>query len=101
MSDGLNNGTNPIHSPACGDALVDLEEEMKLKQVKVNKDGWSRWEVPKMKGYLMGCCDCGLVHEMEFKVLKRQKKTTRNGYWKAEEMNPEIYRVTMRAKRKE
>ena len=28
--------------------------------------GWTRWIHPQMKGYRLVCCDCGLVHEMEF-----------------------------------
>lgn len=32
------------------------------------KDG--EWVKPVMKDYRMQCCDCGLVHEMEFKVIK-------------------------------
>jgi len=72
---------------------------MKLKKINPLKSGWSRWQSPEMKGYLMGCCDCGLVHEMEFKVVKRKKKQTPNGWWEADEMNPDIYRVVMRAKR--
>ena len=27
------------------------------------------WVVPRRKYYLMGCCDCGLVHKMEFKLV--------------------------------
>ena len=27
------------------------------------------WEKPVMKGYKMACCDCGLVHTMEFRVV--------------------------------
>lgn len=33
-------------------------------------DGWSDWVQPLMDGYRMACCDCGLVHEMQFGVLK-------------------------------
>lgn len=31
-------------------------------------DGWSDWVQPIESGYRMACCDCGLVHEMEFRV---------------------------------
>ena len=27
------------------------------------------WVYPKMDGYRMMCCDCGLVHEIDFEVL--------------------------------
>lgn len=31
-------------------------------------DGWSEWTAP-LPGYRMICCDCGLSHELEFKVI--------------------------------
>ena len=33
-------------------------------------DGWSDWVCPDPKGYLMKCCDCGLVHEAQFGVVR-------------------------------
>jgi hypothetical protein len=44
---------------------------MKLKRMKVEhglKDGWSRWVQPVKRGYLLACCDCGLVHRMDFRI---------------------------------
>jgi len=32
--------------------------------------GFSRWVQPHMPKYLMSCCDCGLVHEMQFRVVE-------------------------------
>lgn len=32
-----------------------------------NDDGWSDWIHP-LPGYKMACCDCGLVHNMEFRI---------------------------------
>ena len=29
------------------------------------------WVQPVRNGYLMKCCDCGLVHKMDFRVQKR------------------------------
>jgi hypothetical protein len=37
-------------------------------QVIENDDGWSDWIQPLMSGYRMACCDCGLVHEMDFRI---------------------------------
>lgn len=34
-----------------------------MKYHKV-KDG--EWVYPRMKGYKQACCDCGLVHKIEF-----------------------------------
>lgn len=31
-------------------------------------EGWSEWRNP-LPGYKIACCDCGLVHEMEFKIV--------------------------------
>lgn len=28
------------------------------------------WVRPVMKGYRMKCCDCGLVHRIEFRVIR-------------------------------
>ena len=38
------------------------------KMDALDDDGWSEWIHP-LPGYLMGCCDCGLVHEMEFAIV--------------------------------
>ncbi len=32
-----------------------------------NDDGWSDWIRP-LPGYKMACCDCGLVHNLEFRI---------------------------------
>lgn len=31
--------------------------------------GPGEWVTPKRKGYGLGCCDCGLVHKMEFRLV--------------------------------
>ena len=33
-------------------------------------DEFSEWVDPKQDSYLMACCDCGLVHELQFRVAK-------------------------------
>lgn len=32
------------------------------------KYGWTRWVQPRMSCYWLKCCDCGLVHEMKFRI---------------------------------
>jgi hypothetical protein len=32
--------------------------------------GWTRWLAPKKRGFKAACCDCGLVHDMEFRVIE-------------------------------
>lgn len=44
---------------------------MKAKRFRVEREvsqGWSRWVQPVRRGYLMACCDCGLVHRMDFRI---------------------------------
>lgn len=38
----------------------------KLKQIVEGK-----WFRPIKNGFKMGCCDCGLVHRVDFKIKKR------------------------------
>jgi hypothetical protein len=39
---------------------------------------WSEWVCPDPKGYLMKCCDCGLVHEAQFGVVRYKSETERD-----------------------
>jgi hypothetical protein len=66
---------------------------------KETEDGWSRWVPPVMVGYRMSCCDCNLVHDMEFQVV-RASSSDANGFFQHEEpLDPNEYRVLFRAKR--
>lgn len=47
------------------------EPEFKL-QPAVMPDGWCDWVMPVMDDYRMKCCDCGLVHQMEFHVATHE-----------------------------
>lgn len=38
-----------------------------MKYRRVIENEWIR---PTMKGYKMACCDCGLIHELDFKVIR-------------------------------
>jgi hypothetical protein len=42
--------------------------------------GWSRWVQPIRRSYKFCCCDCGLVHNMDFRVRKgrAQFRASRN-----------------------
>lgn len=44
---------------------------MKRLHYKKLKDG--SWEQPIMRGYKLVCCDCGLVHRMDFRIAGRRK----------------------------
>ena len=43
-------------------------------QEAVTEDGWCEWVCPKPQGYLMQCCDCGLIHEVESRVAKYEPR---------------------------
>lgn len=32
----------------------------------------NEWQSPIHRGYKMACCDCGLVHELDFKIYKKK-----------------------------
>lgn len=43
---------------------------MRFKKHTAGRGGWSEWVYPKpAKNYLMKCCDCGLVHELQFRTF--------------------------------
>ena len=31
------------------------------------------WVQPNMREYKMACCDCGLIHRMQFRIVKGKK----------------------------
>ena len=33
---------------------------------------WSPWVRPDRKSFKLGCCDCGLVHDMDFRISGRR-----------------------------
>ena len=45
-----------------------------MTKIKIEKQkhpkGWTRWCYPIMDDYKLVCCDCGLVHDMEFRVTQ-------------------------------
>ena len=71
---------------------------MAYKQHRAGDGGWSKWVSPKPGSpYKMACCDCGLVHELEFNAVKVESVTP-NGWWKGEDL-PFPFRVLFRARR--
>ena len=39
-------------------------------KLKFSKPGEGKWVQPVMNGYLMKCCDCGLVHRLNFRIVR-------------------------------
>ena len=48
-----------------------------IKHEVKSADDWSEWVCPDPKNYLMKCCDCGLVHETQFGVVRYKSETER------------------------
>ena len=48
---------------------------------------WSEWVCPDPKSYLMKCCDCGLVHEAQFGVVRYKSETEREDCEPVEDPN--------------
>ena len=46
-----------------------MKRRVRHKYAKVH-DG--DWVCPVRKGYRMKCCDCGLVHVIDFKLVRRK-----------------------------
>ncbi len=53
---------------------------------------------PVMKHYQMSCCDCGLVHTIDFLAVEVTKRN-KDGSWEYREMNPKKFRVAFQASR--
>lgn len=43
-----------------------------MSDFKQVSDG--EWVTPVERGYQMECCDCGLVHNLDFRVIKPTKR---------------------------
>jgi hypothetical protein len=53
-----------------GEVMSNVIPQDFIKHEVENEGDWSEWVNPKSEQYFMKCCDCGLVHEMQFKVAK-------------------------------
>jgi len=42
------------------------------KMMQPSKHEFTPWTTPKRR-YKIGCCDCGLVHDMEFRIILSKK----------------------------
>jgi hypothetical protein len=70
---------------------------MRFNQARENNRGrWCDWVFPKMEeNFLMKCCDCGLVHEIQF-------QTGLKSHWKKEPIFtqlPKEIKVSFRVRR--
>jgi len=52
----------------------DTPKEEERQEFIYEQPESGEWVQPIRKGYKMACCDCGLVHKMDFKIEKQGKK---------------------------
>jgi hypothetical protein len=43
----------------------------RIREEQAGSDGWTEWIHP-LEGYKFSCCDCGLVHILDFRVRGRR-----------------------------
>lgn len=76
---------------------MSKRDSVDCKPMTAGRGGWSEWTEPIMKGYLMQCCDCGLVHEMQFRALEQTGPADETGTWPAKTIK--AGRISFRARR--
>jgi hypothetical protein len=64
---------------------------------KVGDDGWCEWIYPHMDDYRLACCDCGLVHQMEMKIVRVEYRP--DGTMLAKDLRSSSLSVKFRARR--
>jgi hypothetical protein len=80
--------------------MKDNKKPRKYLAMVPVEDGWCDWSFP-IPGYRMMCCDCGLVHEMEFDVVHQLGPPNKDGVWPSQPPKEENLRVMFRARRDE
>ena len=61
------------------------------------KDGWTKWISPIMQNYRLKCCDCGLIHEFQFKVIFTSRYEKKK--WKTR-IDDKSFEIMFRCRRK-
>lgn len=56
-----------------------MQRKKQLTAMKYDKPKLGEWIQPDPDGYKFACCDCGLVHELHFRVIKDDKLLSFNG----------------------
>ncbi len=67
-------------------------KKIKFKQEKTKNGIWTDWINPVMNRYHISCCDCGLVHTMNFRAFK-VLRVNKNGSQKVEILPKKIYKI--------
>ena len=79
---------------------MSIEQKYNILEQNPNNDNWTSWSAPGMQRYMLGCCGCGLVHEIQYQVI-RTTKMNDDGTFEYEATDPMKYRVLFRARQDE
>jgi len=69
------------------------------KEMVENFSDWSRWIAPVRRGHRIACCDCGSVHELQFRVVLQDGKERKDGSWRYDPRSVTDARVIYRARK--
>ena len=69
------------------------------KEMVENFSDWSRWIAPVRRGHRIACCDCGSVHELQFRVVLQDGTETDMGTWRYDPRPVRDARVIYRARK--
>jgi hypothetical protein len=75
-----------------------MNAEHKFETMDAGEDGWTDFVHP-LPGYLMKCCDCGCVHEMDARVVQIIQRDGGNFEWDDVTKVPADLVVVMRMRR--
>ena len=90
--------------PSYGEVMTKARElgqldpaPVKPEKMIAGEDGWSEWRSPH-PGYRMVCCDCGLIHAMDFQIT-RDPVELGNGYKESTIVEDPTLHIVFRARR--
>jgi hypothetical protein len=73
---------------------------MKYEVVTTEGNEFSEWVMPRDRtDYKMACCDCGLVHDLQFAVMRVAERLPRNRLHLTTIRKQEKFQVMFRARR--
>ena len=82
-----------VACPECNGVGTKAQPEF-IKHEVENAYDWSEWVCPNPESYLMKCCDCGLVHEAQFGVVRYASETEREDCERVDDPNLEaVFRM--------
>jgi hypothetical protein len=67
------------------------------KEKETDADGWTHWITPKMFLYRIRCCDCGLVHDVQFQAI--QITSRRGEFYRYRELSSRKFQIQFKVRR--